>query len=524
MHKLLEQVQLGSKNTSQCCALLSLSQALVSAKVLDDESVSFLYRALKPIIRDDEHGSRVQKRGYKALAEMCECHHSFFMDIDRLRETLELLSSTIMSSQVAARYMRLRCMNALVDGFDDSHSQHLEELMKVIAEVLLCLKDANGRTREASYQLLLSIAVRQDIADFVRVVAAGLGAETPHMRSAAVMALSRLVFELAWEDEALHELLPSMLQTVIVLFNENSREVVKSVVGFVRVSVAAIPSEQLEPLLPELVRGLLTYHHAKARFRSKIKIILKKLVKLYGYDYLKPLVPETEQRLLTHMRKLDERQKRRLNRDDVVDTFDAMLESDEEDSDDGRTLMTGATGFSRLTSRKGEHTPTKSGASRKTEKSTVTKKSPSSVLLNEGSSGDVVDMLDTRTAKRVIFAEDENNDSDSDVDMEFDDDGKLVVRDDVEDEEPVPEEPANKKRRTSKYETEKAKQNQKQRHDLGAAYKSKRAGGDVKRKNQKFEPYAFVPLDGRSYSKKNRREAVNQMSSVVRGATKRKRR
>jgi len=61
---------------------------------------------------------------------------------------------------------------------------------------------------------------------------------------------------------------------------------------------------------------------------------------------------------------------------------------------------------------------------------------------------------------------------------------------------------------------------------LGSAYKSKKAGGDVKKKNQKFEPYAYVPLDGRNYTKKNRGKSVEQMATVVRqkGGNKRKRR
>jgi ribosomal RNA-processing protein 12 len=78
-------------------------------------------------------------------------------------------------------------------------------------------------------------------------MAAALGAQTPHMRSAAVMALSRIVFEYARTNESVYGLLPSLLQTAIVLFNKDSRKVT---VGFVQVSVAAMMQEQLEPLLP----------------------------------------------------------------------------------------------------------------------------------------------------------------------------------------------------------------------------------------------------------------------------------
>jgi ribosomal RNA-processing protein 12 len=95
-------------------------------------------------------------------------------------------------------------------------------------------------------------AVHENKTEILRVIIAALGAQTPHMRSAAVMAMSRIVFEYARTDESVYNLLPSLLQTAIALFDEDSREVTKSVVGFVRVSVAAMTQEQLEPLLPEV--------------------------------------------------------------------------------------------------------------------------------------------------------------------------------------------------------------------------------------------------------------------------------
>ena len=94
------------------------------------------------------------------------------------------------------------------------------------------MKDSNAKTREAAYKLLLAMAVaRDDMADYFRIVLSALGAQTTHMRSAAVMALSRLAFEYAREDHTVQELLPSLMQTVSVLFDDSSREVTKSVIG-----------------------------------------------------------------------------------------------------------------------------------------------------------------------------------------------------------------------------------------------------------------------------------------------------
>ena len=121
-------------------------------------------------------------------------------------------------------------------------------------ELLLCLKDSKAKTRDSAYQVLISLAkATGDLVGFLRVVTAALASETSHMRSSAVSASSRLVFEFAREDHSVRHALPSLLQTVLVLFNEQSREVIKSAVGFVRVCVAAMPPDDLRPMLPEVV-------------------------------------------------------------------------------------------------------------------------------------------------------------------------------------------------------------------------------------------------------------------------------
>ena len=409
------------------------------------------------------------------------------------------------------------------------------------------------------------MAVRGNIVEFVKVTLAALGSVTSHMRSAVVMALSRLVFEQGWENDEFHALLPSLLKTVLVLINEGSREVIKSVVGFIRICVAAIPADQLEPLVPELLGSMLKSQHAKSRFRAKIKIILKKMVKMYGYVALMPHVPASETRLLSHIRKLDEREQRKklasrneraatLSRPTLED-YDAMFESDEDDSDEGRTLMTGATGLTRRTKQMmtvDDGRSVNSKRSKATMETGMTSKSklqinPNLRLPNE-TDGEIVDLLSSNITKKVHFQSQYDNDADSDDDddsaeMMFDDDGKLVVRDDdddddrksttVEMDEIIPMQGNNKRQRLmssssslqSRGQTShnsgglnkaKKKNSNKNVPSVGASYKSKKAGGDVKKKGQVYEPYAYMPLDGRAYTKKHRRTTIEQMSTVVR--------
>lgn len=419
-------------------------------------------------------------------------------------------------------------------------------ILGLLAETLLAVKDTNGKTREAAFGLLLSMAeMQEDLGQYIRSIMAAVGSPASHMRSAAVMALSRIVFEYSRNDDV-QALLPSMLRTILVLSDDPSREVAKSFVGFVRVAVVVLPAEELRPLLPDILNSLLKYHRGKDRFRSKIKIILKKLVKLFGYETLLPLVPQSESRLLTHMRKLSERESRRkmalrAERKSEEFEFDDMIASDEEDSDDGRTLFTGLTGMSR-TSKHTKRTGRRKhlvGAETNSKYSSSSQRPRAGASLRvkndmDGTNFDVMDL----TQRAVRFSDSQHDDSDAeDSPMQFDSSGKLVVVDDDERLDNSMNVAPNRKvpQKTNIGQVSKLglgssankggkNRTRKNAQKLGSAYKAKTAGGDVKRKGQKYDPYAYVPLDGRSYTRKNRHRAVEQMGAVVQRGRKRQKR
>jgi ribosomal RNA-processing protein 12 len=329
--------------------------------------------------------------------------------------------------------------------------------------------------------------------------------------------------------------------------------------------------EQLAPLLPEVVGGIMKYNKCAERFRAKIKIILKKLVRVYGYEAIKALVPPDHSRLITHMRKLSERAARRKatgvqdGRPDIQHGFDNMMDSDEDDSDDGRTFLTGVTGFTRMTSMSAKSTRS---AAERTAMSKSVARGAKSIVTNKSAvengrprikkelNGEILDMLDdSKMARSVHFAnvdasyrdfsdDDDDDDEGGANDFEFDNLGRMIISEDIslpngkeaDADDIVERNSFEKRRRVSKLESVKLNNAEKDRERgskqkaertstttlFGAAYKSKKAGGDVKKKGQKYEPYAYVPLDAKDFTKKNRGKAVSKMGSVVR-SNKRKR-
>lgn len=51
------------ENDLRMCSLLGLARSLVASESLDEASLSLLFRAIRPLVRTDEHDPRVQKRG-----------------------------------------------------------------------------------------------------------------------------------------------------------------------------------------------------------------------------------------------------------------------------------------------------------------------------------------------------------------------------------------------------------------------------------------------------------------------------
>lgn len=387
----------------------------------------------------------------------------------------------------------------------------------MLGETLLSLKDSNKRTREVAYKLLERLS--EEIDDNTRLVAAitsALASESPHMRSAAVMGLSWMMHHRGKHDEKILEISVDVLKTVLLLSGDSSREVWKTVVGFIRVSIVVIPRESYKLLLPDILDCLLTYNRGRERFKGKIKIILKKLLSYFGFDDLLAVVPPADERLLHHLKKMSERQSRKsVHRDTAREDgeFEDMMASDEEDS-----AVTGTPSIATMTTAGKSRPRKRKNQTLQSNFAKIEDQFGSRIRIRNDTGSEEFDL--DRIVKRTKEEQDAYESADDSEDsLVLDASGKLVL--------PVPTEESHEHLRATAAITATARRSgrgedgTREAAGIGRRYKAKRAGGDVKRKGQKFDPYAYVPLDGRSYTRKNRRQAVEKMDSVVRRGRKR---
>lgn len=147
----------------------------------------------------------------------------------------------------------------------------------MVAEVVLCVKESNQKSRLAAYDLLVGLGTAMDERDeaagvmpLFTMVLAGLVGQSPHMVSASVMVLARLLYE--WAGQ-LGGAVPRLLPPVLALLRSKSREVIKAVLGFVKVVVIKLPVEQLAPFVGDILEGCLLWaEDSKNRFRAKVRV------------------------------------------------------------------------------------------------------------------------------------------------------------------------------------------------------------------------------------------------------------
>lgn len=132
-------------------------------------------------------------------------------------------------------------------------------------------------------------------------ILAGVASQTPRMTSASVMALARLLFEFPGELQ-----LPSavFLPSLCALLRSKAREVIKSVLGFLKVAAVRLPPEVLQQHLKTIIEGLLIWaQDSKNRFKMKVRRLLERLCKKCGYEAVAAAWPDADPKLLSSIRK-----------------------------------------------------------------------------------------------------------------------------------------------------------------------------------------------------------------------------
>ncbi|KAL7943858.1 NUC173 domain-containing protein [Trichoderma barbatum] len=342
-----------SKDHMPSTAQTLMDLVITISAYLPRESFATLFEIATVIINKEEE-PQLQKKAYKLIPRLATSELGKAALQERNAELQALILSSSEKVSAPARRERIAAITALLPFVPDDC---LHFIPSVLSEIVICCKENNERARESAYDLLVQMgnkmaaangavidnskvphmpsdapAATANIEEFFTMVSAGLAGSTPHMISASVTAISRLLYE--FRSSLSDQTLSDLVQTMDLFLTSNNREIVKSCLGFVKVCVISLPVELMMPRLDTLVPNLIIWSNEhKGHFKAKVKHILERMVRRFGFDAINKSCPESDRKLLANIRKTKERAKRKKDAAKGAHDDDA---SEDDEEDDGK--------------------------------------------------------------------------------------------------------------------------------------------------------------------------------------------
>lgn len=335
-----------SKDHMPSTAQTLMDLVITMSVYLPRESFASLFEIAAVIINKQDE-PQLQKKAYKLIPRLADSEIGKVALQERSAELQNLITSSTEKVSAPARRERLAAIIALLPHIPDTS---LHFIPAVLSEVVICCKENNERARETAYELLVQMGHRMveangasidntkvphmpkdapagtaNIEEYFTMVSAGLAGSTPHMISASITAISRLLYE--FRQQLSEQTLSDLVQTMDLFLTSNNREIVKSCLGFVKICVIGIPVELMLPRLSTLVPNLIVWSNEhKGHFKAKVKHILERMVRRFGYENIHDNCPDSDRKLIVNIRKTKERSKKRKDA--------AKANNDGEDSDE----------------------------------------------------------------------------------------------------------------------------------------------------------------------------------------------
>lgn len=290
------------------------------------------------------------KKAYKLIPRLATSESGAAALQARNSELQSLILSTKDKTPVPARRDRLLAINTLIKYLP---TEDLHFIPSILSEIILACKDTNQRARQAGFDLLIHVASRitdaernplgtiirnslvphmpddapaapATLEEVFTMVSAGLAGVAPHMVAATVAALARLLFE--FQDKLARPVLEDLVGTVEIFLQSNNREIVRAVLGFVKVAVVVLPKELLgEVRMAAILKGCMVWSKEnKGRMRMKVKGILERCIRRFGGEMVEGWLKDDEagRKMVANIKKKRDRAKRKKGASTLDDDMD----------------------------------------------------------------------------------------------------------------------------------------------------------------------------------------------------------
>ncbi|KAG0131187.1 armadillo-type protein [Tuber indicum] len=278
---------------------------------------------------DKSEDPQLQKKAYKIIPRLAEAESGKQALIEKSEDLQNFLIDAAEKATSPARRDRLIALSQLIEFLPTTD---LHFIPSILSEVVISTKEVNEKARTAAFDLLVLMGekmksggtvinskvthmssdasnVAATLDEYITMVSAGLAGSTPHMISASITALTRILYQ--FKDDISKPLISEMITTLDLFLASKNREIVRSVLGFIKVCIISLPKETMLPRFKTLIPNLMIWSHEhKAHFKAKVKHIIERMVRRFGYEAVEKHVPEDDKKLVINIRKTRERRKK----------------------------------------------------------------------------------------------------------------------------------------------------------------------------------------------------------------------
>ncbi|CAO2822229.1 unnamed protein product [Amaranthus hypochondriacus] len=281
-------------DNSQWSLILDLASSIVEGA--DEDLIRLIFGLAKHALQTGD-GVGITEAYYTLSCILKE--HPWFCS-SKMEDLVDFIIGLKSPADIASFTNRLSCLYLLlVHALKNNSDVENTKPFHILNEVILALKDSREEARKAAYDVLLRISScleDSSSADcdgpyyrLINMILGYLSGPSPHITSAAISALSVLVFK----EPDLCLKVPDMVSSIASLLQTKAVETIKAVLGFIKVLVSCLDAKDLQNFVPVIVDGVAPWSSvSRHHFRSKVTVILEIMIRKCGLPTIKLATPE----------------------------------------------------------------------------------------------------------------------------------------------------------------------------------------------------------------------------------------
>lgn len=282
------------KVNAKRCLILELASSIVGAASMD--LIDLIYNFIKQSLQEED--KNIQLAAYATLYKILEGSSEFCSSkFEDLMDLLLGLTSPVDETSLRWRFSCFR--NLLIHSIEITLDGENTHGFRMLNEIIVTLKDSKEENRKVAYDILLGMSSslqktsssieKGPYYEFVSMIMGYLSGSSPQIKSGAVSALSLVIYN----DSKICTLLPDLLPSILELLHSKAIEVIKAVLGFLKVLALSLQAKDMQNFLPDILSKLLPWSSvSRHHFKSKVTVILEIMMRKCGSASVKSLVPE----------------------------------------------------------------------------------------------------------------------------------------------------------------------------------------------------------------------------------------